>query len=1199
MSNHSTSYTSTDGGQPPLITKLIDLSESDHDKAAPIQLPGNFPNIRRKKKVTKAERDRLLQTFEERSTYHHVNEVDLGFLERKRIVLKKKQELLNKTLLANKINKKPKDNGDTTVPVVQEQRPARLPVHRETDSERLENDNLLNKSNNKNGAISPVSRQQSKQQQQQHQIKPSTPVVEKNFPKITSLSSSSSLPNETKTTINFNIYNAEVDQFKSKAGQLVDDKLYKPPSSPLEEGTDKCFNERPRFNKSQSINMESADDLGDDKDYNQKKKDKIDEKEAEKNAMNYLRNVLCCQTLFSIIIYFVLFVLIAVSVLLALKTFHITKLFDHHDYHHHHNKNLHESIKKTIFQNNETMTNKTSVPNNNNTTLNITEHSGRSPNNNNDYNLQDFFATLSNATIERLKDQEQQQQQLRLKSNTTSTNSNIANKNQNEKRQNIPGVPLIKVLINPTQATLPNTPQTTTTLPTPPTTVATTPTTTLNPYIEAAKSVLATLNITGTQQHQQISGFNAGSIDLGDSTTERQNSPPVASMDQSSAYSSSSPNYQQQGDDRYQQQQFYNQQQSSDDQNMFMDQSSLPLHQWNYDNNNGQQYYDERNRLDPADGRSQIRQYDYPPQQQENQDDRNAFNEERQNDLRNFDPFKDSDDERRDQQDDSISWNRRSDTQAGGDIDAKVTPTTAPTTTKSTTAKPTTTTSTTTPPSPPPPPTPTPPLPSPLPQSTPSPIPPITTQQTPSIQLSPQDSQRPLVIAENVEQYMSPRILSHDPLENTDRTIHSDAVFTDQRQMEDDSEDDDDGDDEKDYHLSHQHKNFIPTRHTRGNDYREIDNEEIKPFDKEMGRKDKDDDDDDNMRNDLRPHDRHLIPIAHNTDMDNDEDLKITVSKLKDSLADDLKDIKKKFSKLSQNKELEGVEKMIKILHHDESMPDDDQATKSFHELAKEDEVVRKDLDGPSSDDMMRTLRQQQNHKPDQTGNNIMSLMLNEEKKLQSKPTPDLMNEFVAFEKAKTNKEASPKKRKTIPKKKKKPTPTKKPQVKTYKLKTCVQIKSFNPGVLVQIVKGPIKSNGKIRYDVRSCTRKRKKRQTKMTCEDITYRISTGRLMVKPVGWENAKKVYAVFGCKSDTNKGSILMGQKTTDEDTNDSDMMMGGDESNNDDDKDDDSDSEDGDKDETSSGSGSNGDNDGNSDDDSDGDNDVSARNSLFIIY
>ena len=120
-----------------------------------------------------------------------------------------------------------------------------------------------------------------------------------------------------------------------------------------------------------------------------------------------------------------------------------------------------------------------------------------------------------------------------------------------------------------------------------------------------------------------------------------------------------------------------------------------------------------------------------------------------------------------------------------------------------------------------------------------------------------------------------------------------------------------------------------------------------------------------------------------------------------------------------------------------------------------------------------------------------------------------------------------------------------------------------------------------------------------MTCEDITYRISTGRLMVKPVGWENAKKVYAVFGCKSDTNKGSILMGQKTTDEYTNDSDMMMGGDESNNDDDKDDDSDSEDGDKDETSSGSGSNGDNDGNSDDDSDGDNDVSARNSLFIIY
>ena len=1155
MSNHSTSYTSTDGGQPPLITKLIDLSESDHGKTAPLQLPGNFPNIRRKKKVTKAERDRLLQTFEERSTYHHVNEVDLGFLERKRIVLKKKQELLNKTLLANKNNKQPKD---ATLPIAQaqEQRPVQLPVHRVTDLEIVKNDTSLNKNNTKNTSVSPVDGTQPKQQKQQ-QIKPSTPV-DKNIPKITSLSS---LPNETKTTINFNIYNAEIDQFKSKAGQ-PNDKPYKPQSSPMEEDSDKCSHDKPRLNKSQSINMESADER-DEKDFNQ---DKF-EKEAAKTAMSYLRNVLCCQTVFSIAIYIILFALIALSVLLALKTFHITKLFAHHDYHHHHDKNLHESKKKTIISNNATMTNIT-VPNN--TTRNFTEHSQKPLKNNNDYNLQDFFATLSNATIERFKEQEQR---IQLKDNTSLTNT--TNKNPNEKRQNIP-VPLIKVLITPTQAALSNTPQsapqtTTTPTTTTPTTLATTPTTTVNPYIEAAKSVLATLNITGPQQQQLMSGFNAGSIDIGDSTTNRQNSPPVASMDQSPTYSSSSSAYQ---DDRYQQQQqqYYNQQQSPgmDDQNMLMDQSSLPLHQWNYDDNNGQ-YYDERNRLDGADGRSQIRQYDYPSQQQDNQDDRyRAFNDGNPNDLRNFDPFKDSDEERRDQHDDPINWNRRSDSQAGGD-DIKTTSTTTTTTTPmSTTVKPTTTTSTTPQPPPPPPA---------LPQSTTSPIPPTTTQQASPIQISPQDSQRPLVIAENVEQYMSPRILSHDPLENTDRSIHSDAVFTDQKQMEDDSEDDDGSDEDKDYHLSHQHKNFIPTRHARGNDYREIDNEEIKPFDKEMGRKSLDDDDDDGDDDDIikysRPHDRHLIPIAHNTDMNNDDDLKITVSKLKDSLADDLKDIKKKFSRLSQNKELEGVEKMIKILHHDEATGTD-QATKSFHDLAKEDEVVKKDMDGPS-DDMMTTL--QQNHKADETGKNLMSLMLNEEKKLQSKdkPSPDLMNEFVAFEKAKTEKETSAKKRKNIPKKKKKSKPPPKKQVKTYKLKTCVQIKSFNPGVLVQIVKGPIKSNGKIRYDVRSCTRKRKKRQTKMTCEDITYRISTGRLMVKPVGWENAKKVYAVFGCKSDTNKGSMLMNQKS-DEDVSDSDMMMGDDETNNNEHSNND---EDDDSDEKSSGSGSDDDNDGGDED------------------
>ena len=102
MSTNATSF--TDSGQP---IKRLNLSESDHD--LPILPQQKFPNIRRKKLVSKEERDRFLQTFEERSTYH-INEVDLGFLERKRNVLKKKQELLNKALLADKANKKLTDS---------------------------------------------------------------------------------------------------------------------------------------------------------------------------------------------------------------------------------------------------------------------------------------------------------------------------------------------------------------------------------------------------------------------------------------------------------------------------------------------------------------------------------------------------------------------------------------------------------------------------------------------------------------------------------------------------------------------------------------------------------------------------------------------------------------------------------------------------------------------------------------------------------------------------------------------------------------------------------------------------------------------------------------------------------------------------------------------------------------------------------
>ena len=1232
MSNPSTSFTSDgEGGRPALISKLIDLSDSlaggnvagenGYNKASGIpRLLGNFPNIRRKKKVSKAERDRLLQTFEDRSTsqqHHHANEVDLGFLERKRIVLKKKQELLNKTLLANK-NKKQKD--ETTTPLVassiarpkQElpQPQQKLPLQRETDSERTTVNQQTRLENNTTSNESHPSRLQSPKEHE----RPKT-LVDHNFERT---SVGGTLPNnETKTTINFNIYNAELDPFKETKGSNDGDRprQNKTPSSPLEEDIHGGLFGKPKLHKSQSINMESADENDQDNNKEGRKPDGKSsfEKDAEQKSRNYVRSVLCCQTLFSIVIYVVLFVLIGVSLLFAFKNFHITNMFTHHPYHNRHDKNEHESQKKAQVSSHHNGTLKHSknsttlmlkkLSANNATSLykNITTKLEKSRNGSiNDNSFQEFFATLSNATIEKLKEQE-----------TKQTNKTSVSKAQNEKRQNIPRVPVIQVLKPATssepitssheigtskQPSLSNTPipspTTHSIITTPiylspqinatklPTTTATTTmsTTTLNPFIEAAKSVLASLNISKQlqiqQQHQAGNeGFNAGSIDLGDSVTENKNPSPVVSIEQQSpTYSSSSPASSfQDGDSGRYQEQYYNQGSPRlDDQNMFMDQTLLPEHQWDFENENYNEKNQQERTIDLPDGRSSIqRQYGYSPQQQPDEKNVGGYrsdftrpNEDRRADLTNFDPFKDPEEEGGDQQPtDSNGLKRRSDTRKTSEDDTDPVHTTPTTTTVTTTTTTTATTTTTVTPKP---------L-QPRQPSTTTTVSPATTT-APFIQLSSSDSQRPLVIAENVEQYMSPRILSRDPLENTDRNVHSDSILTAQKQIDDDDGEDDENEEEAEsqnrrFHLSHRHKEFFPTRHTRGNDFKEVENEEIKPFDKEMGSKEKNADDDDGDidvgGNDPRPRHRHLIPVVHKDyNLGNDEDLKITVSKLKDSLADDLKDIKKKFSRLSQKKELDGVEKMIKILNHDSATDhsESDLTTKSFHELAKEEDDVlpstKKNSEEQSpSDDMMSTIQQQK--KLEETGNNMMSLMLNEEKKLQSKVTPDLMNEFVAFEKSKqsppkSDDSADAKKRKTIPKKKvakkQQTVSSKTKQVKTYKLKTCVQIKAFNPGVLAQIVKGPMRSDGKIRYDVRTCTRKKKKRHIKMTCEDITYRISTGKISVKPIGWENAKKVYAVFGCKGDADRGadsSMMLMNRDTDgsvDDSGASDMMMGG---------------------------------------------------------
>jgi len=1089
MSTNSTSF--TDSGQP---IKRLNLCESDHD--TPVLPQQKFPNIRRKKLASKEERDRFLHTFEERSTYR-VNEVDLGFLERKRNVLKKKQELLNKTLLANKVNKKLTKS--------------------------------FSNENRQNGDETKIFEAKELQKSEKNDVNQAENV---NTDRNSERTSAVNLPNETKTTINFNIYNGEIDRANFKGNKAGNDQKLCSPTSEEE-----C----PKINRSQSIEI---DENAAEKEANG---DKL-EKETARETKNLIRSVLCCRTLYSVVVYTIFVILIVLSAFLAFK------LLSHHKNYHFNLHNAHEG-RKTEFHHRRA--NITKFTNSSIQTSNVTSVYQKFIEKAND-RLQDFFTKLSNATLANTKHEESRSQLQHGENSQFRKNENLNRvdfensrlpgiessqlqdmrnaplrslssshlrhgehyqdfddipshwRGINEKRQKIPGLPLIHLLI-PTPAsveTQPTTPQppsppttttkpiaitTTTTITTPKTALATTTTTTttinLNPIIEAARNVLSSLNIGNLSP----SFNNAG--DLGDSTQPTKNSPQYAA----GVVQQPTINNQQ-----MQQQYFMDNSQQNDrqfdDQDMFMDNQQQQQQQqqsWAYNNDFNARYYDS-DRYNPS--------YDHgnPYGNNPNVDDvtTNSYlgnkdvSEERNIDLKDLVPIHEGENE-----DDVDEWRekhrKRSHTRATVD-DGYTTSTTTSTTTPTTTTTIATTATTT-----------------------------VTTTTTTTTPIPPAQQ----LIAENVEQYMSPRILSHDPLEDMDRTITSDTVVRSPIPVDenDDSDDDDDGNSENDVRLSHRRDEFMSKRHPRSKDFREIiDNNKATPYSREMTHKRHDDDDDGDddeesedfdhgLQNDEKHH-RHFIPVKHKINENNDDDdFKFTVSKLKASLSDDLNDMKQKLSKKSttKDKDLAGVEKMIKILHHDDDDKDADEADDDASN-SKQNHVKHDNKPTEINDDMMTTLKETTKQTSDEkAASNIMSLMLNEQKRMQSKdkPTPDLMSEFVQFEKAKIE-GSQAKKRKEIPAKKKKT----KTEVKTYKLKTCIQIKEFPAGTLVQIVKGPVKSQGKIKYEVRACYKKKGKRAHRMTCEDITYRISRGKLSVKSIGSKNSKKIYAVFGCKDDVD---------------------------------------------------------------------------------
>ncbi|XP_057293382.1 biorientation of chromosomes in cell division protein 1-like 1 isoform X2 [Hydractinia symbiolongicarpus] len=107
-------------------------------------------------------------------------------------------------------------------------------------------------------------------------------------------------------------------------------------------------------------------------------------------------------------------------------------------------------------------------------------------------------------------------------------------------------------------------------------------------------------------------------------------------------------------------------------------------------------------------------------------------------------------------------------------------------------------------------------------------------------------------------------------------------------------------------------------------------------------------------------------------------------------------------------------------------------------------------------------------------------------------------------------------------------------EIKTYKLKSCVRIKTFSRGTGdVKKVEGPKKKHGKIFYKIRACGRKSGKHKVARKCYDIDYKISTGKLSIKKER-EKGKKIFSIYGCKNDkgdsSKRNSIPFTKKSTD---------------------------------------------------------------------
>ena len=85
-------------------------------------------------------------------------------------------------------------------------------------------------------------------------------------------------------------------------------------------------------------------------------------------------------------------------------------------------------------------------------------------------------------------------------------------------------------------------------------------------------------------------------------------------------------------------------------------------------------------------------------------------------------------------------------------------------------------------------------------------------------------------------------------------------------------------------------------------------------------------------------------------------------------------------------------------------------------------------------------------------------------------------------------------------------------KTETFKVKSCVKVKSFKYGSVVKVIKGPIKKESSVVYVVRACARKPENRK-KIKCTDINYELNIGQLSVKQER-QGSKKIFSINACR-------------------------------------------------------------------------------------